>query len=94
MSSEAPCHDLAIGRRLVDGTASIADVVDFAQWPLARRAPFLGAVLARRDDLDPAMRAAVISALRGVRGVPGVRALVGALGDEATCNAEIGRAHV
>ena len=87
MSSEAPCHDLAIGRRLVDGTASIADVVDFAQWPLARRAPFLGAVLARRDDLDPAMRAAVISALRGVRGVPGVRALVGALGDEATCNA-------
>ena len=84
MSSEPPTHDLAIGRRLVDGTASADDVAAFAQWPLARRAPWLGAVFARRADPDPALRAAVVSALRGVRGVPGVRAIVAALGDDAT----------
>ena len=83
MSSE-PTHDLAIGRRLVDGTASVDDVMAFAQWPLARRAPWLGVVFARCLDEDPAMRGAALSALAGARGVPGVRAIVAGLGDAAT----------
>jgi len=87
MSSEPPCQDLVIGRRLVDGSASVADVVELAQWPMSRRAPLLGTVFARRNDPDPAMRAAALSALRGVRGVPGVRAIVAGLGDQATRDA-------
>lgn len=87
MSGEHPCPDLAIGRRLLDGTASVADVTAFAQWPLARRAPWLGSVFARCAAADPVMRAAALSALRGVRGVPGARAIVAGLADEATRNA-------
>jgi hypothetical protein len=84
MSSESPIHDLAIGRRLVDGTASVDDVIAFAQWPLVKRAPWLGVVFRWCLDADPAMRGAALSALRGARGVPGVRTLVAGLGDAAT----------
>src|SRR5687768_13951457 len=74
-------RDLAIGRRLADGTATPADVIAIGDWPMPRRAPYLGAVFARVDDADPEMRNAALTALRGARGVPGVRALVAGLHD-------------
>ena len=73
-------HDLAIGRRLVAGTASAEDIADIGEWLLARRAPFLGRVFARLGD--PALRTSVLVALGGCRGVPAMRAIVAALGDE------------
>src|SRR5687768_621851 len=77
MVLEPPIHDLAIGRRLADGMASEADLVEVAAWPLVRRAVWLGGLLAR----------GALLALRGVRGVAGVRSLVGALDDTRTRDA-------
>lgn len=82
MTIEPARHDLAIGRRIADGTASADEVASLAQWSLAHRAPWLGYLLARASDSDRAMRDAAIAALVGVRGMPGVRAIVAAL-DEA-----------
>src|SRR5262245_49947896 len=72
-------HDLAIGRRLDSHTATVEDVIAIGDLPAARRAPFVGALFALVQD--PAMRAAALTALRGARGVPGVRAMVAALGE-------------
>ncbi len=89
MSNDLPCHDLAIGRRLADGTATVEDIRALAAWPLARRAPYLGDVFAllRADAGDAPreieIRRACLAALAGARGVPAVRAIVAAL-DDAT----------
>ncbi|HLL24876.1 MAG TPA: hypothetical protein VK427_22235, partial [Kofleriaceae bacterium] len=78
MSNAAPCRDLELGRRLANGTATIDDVRAIGAWRLERRAPYLGALLARTSADDPEMRRAATAALREVTGVPGVRALVSA----------------
>ncbi len=75
-------RDLELWRRLTAGDAAPADLLALAAWPVDRRAPYLAAIepLARHPDAE--MRAAALSALAGVRGVAGVRAIVGGLEHE------------
>ena len=82
--STASTQDLAIARRIAGGTATAADVAAVASWPIAQRAPVLGAVLALAGTADGTIRAAAIAALAGVHGVPGLRAIVAALDDVTT----------
>lgn len=74
-------NDLVIWRHLQAGTISVDEVVAIARLPLARRGPYLGALVELAGTSDPKMRIAVMRALAGVRGVPGLRAVVGGLDD-------------
>src|SRR6476660_7142480 len=74
-------RDLEISRRLASGAVTPAEVDALGEATLAGRAAMFGHVLPLVDAGDPAMRAAALRALSGVRGVPGVRALVRGLDD-------------
>src|SRR5580692_229640 len=76
-------RDLELFRRLRAGSANHADLASVAAWPMNRRGPMLGAVLALVGASDPAIRAGVMSALSGCRGVAAVRATVAGLDDDA-----------
>ena len=84
-------RDLELWRRLTAGDAAPADLLALADWPLDRRAPYLGAIEPLALHPDPAMRAAALRALAGVRGVSGVRAIVSGLehDDEAVRTAAL-----
>ncbi|MFT3698308.1 MAG: vWA domain-containing protein [Kofleriaceae bacterium] len=76
-------RDLEIWRHLRDRTFSAAELVALSRTTLARRGPYLGLVLGMLSlNLDPERRAAALAVLAGVRGVPGVRAIVAALDDD------------
>jgi HEAT repeat protein len=75
-------RDLAIWRRLHDGTATAADLAAIAALPLLRRAAYVGGALALVTHGDPAIRVGAIRVLAGARGVEGVRVIVSALDDE------------
>jgi len=85
-------RDLDIGRRFASAQATVADLDALAARTLAQRGPYLGAILALVRASDPALRAAAVRALDGVRGVPGVRAVVEALAhaDVAVSTAAVG----
>jgi hypothetical protein len=73
-------RDLELWRRIGDATAAELGVI--ASWRLLRRAPFLAGAMALTSQGDPAIRAAAVQVLAGVRGVPGVRAIVARLDDD------------
>ena len=75
-------RDLEIWRQLQAGTIARRDARTIARWTLQRRGPYLGAIVPLVTHADPAMRAAALLALAGVRGVPGVRAIVAGLDDD------------
>jgi hypothetical protein len=72
-------RDLDLWRRIGDATAAELEVV--ASWPLARRAAFLAGAVGLATHAEAEIRAAALRVLAGVRGVPGVRALVAGLDD-------------
>ncbi|MEO8550333.1 MAG: HEAT repeat domain-containing protein, partial [Kofleriaceae bacterium] len=74
-------RDLEIWRRLHAGTITPAELELVARWPIARRGAYLGTVVTLVEHGDPAIRIAALHALSGVRGVPGVRAIVKSLDD-------------
>ena len=74
-------RDLELWRRVEAGEASATDVAAITGWSLAQRAAHLGLIAPLVAHADPAMRTAAFGALAGVRGVPGVRALVAGLDD-------------
>ncbi len=74
-------RDLEIWRHLHADAITPAELDAVASWSLSRRGPYLGAIARLVEHADPAIRAAAAGALAGVRGVPGVRALVHALAD-------------
>lgn len=76
-------RDLDIGRRLATAAVTPADLDALGALGLAQRGPYLGAIARLVTAPDPALRVAAVSALAGVRGVPGVQRLVGALADPA-----------
>ncbi|HEX4455509.1 MAG TPA: hypothetical protein VH143_31835 [Kofleriaceae bacterium] len=76
-------RDLELFRRLRVGSATPAELAIVAAWPMNRRGPLLGAVLALASSPDPELRAGVMRTLSGSRGVAAVRALVAGLDDEA-----------
>ena len=76
-------RDLELWRRIASGDVAPGELDVLASWPIARRGAHLGAIAALATHADPAMRAAAVRVLAGVRGVPGVRTLVTALADEA-----------
>lgn len=64
------------------GEPSPAALGDLAEWPVLRRAPYFGKLLALVERSDaPIVRAAALRALGGARGATGVRALVRGLAD-------------
>ena len=69
-------RDLDLWRRLGAGDVTAAELAVVASWPLSRRGPFLAGVVALLGHGDAALRAAAVRVLAGVRGVPGVRAIV------------------
>ncbi|MCB9562928.1 MAG: VWA domain-containing protein [Kofleriaceae bacterium] len=82
-------HDLAIWRRLTASAATAPsadqlarDLDELAAQPLPVRGPYLGAALRLVTHAAPTVRIAALRVLTGVRGVPGVRALVAALDDD------------
>jgi hypothetical protein len=79
---ELQMRDLELYRRLVAGTATAAELAPAAQWSLLRRAPLIAHIAPLTAHADPAMRAAALAVLGGARGVPGVSAMVSALGDD------------
>ena len=74
-------RDLEIWRQLQAGTIASADLAAVAQWSLQRRGPYLGLIQPLAAHADPAIREAALLALGGVRGVPGLRAIVAGLDD-------------
>ena len=76
-----PVRDLELWRRIGTGEATATEVAAVAGWSLAQRAGHLGLLAPLVGHADPAMRAAAFRVLAGVRGVPGVRALVAGLDD-------------
>ncbi len=62
---------------------SPADLDALGALGLPQRGPYLGGLARLVTAPDPELRAAAVRALAGVRGVPGVRLLVGALADSA-----------
>ncbi len=74
-------RDLELWRRIASGEVTAAELAPVAAWSLARRAAHLGALATLVGHADPAIRGAALATLAGVRGVPGVRALVAALDD-------------
>ncbi len=75
-------RDLELWRHLAAGNADPAELARLAAWPVARRAPYVGAIAPLAEHADPAMRTAAIAALAGVHGATGVRAIARALDDE------------
>jgi hypothetical protein len=75
-------RDLELWRHLAAGDADPAELARLAAWPIARRAPYVGAIAPLAEHADPAMRAAAIAALRGAQGATGVRAIARGLDDE------------
>jgi len=75
-------RDLEIWRQLQAGTIAPADLAAIARWSLQRRGPYLGAIVPLAAHADPALREAALYALGGVRGVPGLRAIVAGLDDD------------
>jgi hypothetical protein len=75
-------RDLEIWRQLQAGTIAPADLAAVARWSLQRRGPYLGAIVPLAAHADPALREAALLALAGVRGVPGLRAIVAGLDDD------------
>jgi hypothetical protein len=73
-------RDLDLWRRIGDATAR--ELHDIAGWPLGRRAAYLAGAVALTEHTDPEIRAAALYELAGVRGVPGVRAIVARLDDD------------
>ncbi|MBL0217570.1 MAG: hypothetical protein IPQ07_27315 [Myxococcales bacterium] len=74
-------RDLELWRRIASGEVTAAELAPVAEWSLARRAAHLGRLAPLVGHPDPQVRAAALATLAGVRGVPGVRALVTALDD-------------
>ena len=74
-------RDLELWRRIERGEVTPDELAPLVAWPLARRAAHVGRIAPLASHPDPAMRQAALAVLAGVRGVPGVRLLVGALGD-------------
>ncbi|HEY0252436.1 MAG TPA: hypothetical protein VGC41_12965, partial [Kofleriaceae bacterium] len=75
--------DLDIWRHLHDRTVTASELVQLSRVTLARRGPYLGAVLDLLGrTLAPELRAAALAVVAGTRGVPGVRAIVAALDDD------------
>src|SRR5258706_15659881 len=74
-------RDLDLWRRLGIAAVAPADLLAIAGWSLARRAPYVGGIVRLVDHDDVAIRAAALRVLAGVRGVPGVRAIVAGLAD-------------
>lgn len=74
-------RDLELWRRIASGTATGPEVAAIAGWSLPQRAAQLGLLAPLALHADPAMRVAAFRVLAGVRGVPGVRALVAGLDD-------------
>jgi hypothetical protein len=75
-------RDLEIWRHLADGTIVASELLVIARWPIARRGPHLGYLTSLVAHTDPELRAAALAALAGVRGVPGLRAIVAGLDDD------------
>ena len=75
-------RDLEIWRRLVAGVATVDDLTAIGQHNLGRRVSFLGGIVAYTTHEQPAMRTAALAALRGARGMIGVRAIVARLDDD------------
>lgn len=76
-------NDLALWRRLCDGTADAAALRALGELPPAERVSYLGLVLPLLGHDDAAVRAGAVAALAGAAGLPALRALVAALNDVA-----------
>src|SRR5258706_562554 len=74
-------RDLELFRKLAAGTATAAELVPAAAWPMSRRATLLRYVVRLAEHPEAEMRSAALATLAGARGVPGVRAIVKGLDD-------------